>query len=387
MSNNPQIILEILRKTLGTDSAPLHEPIFTGNENQYLLDCVASTFVSSIGQYVVKFEKQLSEFTGAKHVVAVVNGTAALQIALKLVGVEKDQEVLVPALSFVATANAVSYLNAVPHFIDSCLSTMGLDPISLRDWLKFVSEQTAEGCRNKQTGRKIAAIVPMHTFGHPCEMNELVAIANEYNLNLVEDAAEGLGSYYDGKHVGHFGKAGTLSFNGNKVITTGGGGAILTNDRSLADRAKHLTTTAKKAHPWRLEHDEIGYNFRLPNLNAALGVAQMESIETFLASKRKLTALYEAAFQNVQGVDLFVEKEKCTSNYWLQTIILDQSISGERELIIEQTNQAGFLTRPAWKLLHEMQPFSNCPRSPLPNAKKLAKSIINLPSSASLVKC
>jgi perosamine synthetase len=378
-------VIDALRSVLGDGSFALHEPRFGGNEQAYVQECIASTFVSSVGRYVDRFEQDLAAFTGARRAVAVVNGTAALQVALQLAGVQAGDEVIVPTLSFVATANAVHYLGATPHFVDSAEDTLGIDPVALKEWLNHVAEPTVTGSRNRHTGRPIRAIVPMHTFGHPCDLEGLLSIAHDYRLALVEDAAESLGGYYQGQHTGTFGKLGALSFNGNKVITTGGGGAILTNDGRLADRAKHLTTTAKQPHRWDYVHDEIGYNFRMPNLNAALGSAQLEQLPSFLASKRRLAEKYTEAFQNVESVRLMHEPQGCRSNYWLQTLLLDESVADQRDAVLTATNDAGLMTRPAWRLLHQLAPYQQCPSAPLPVAESLARRLINIPSSAFLV--
>jgi aminotransferase in exopolysaccharide biosynthesis len=350
----------------------------------YVRDCIASTFVSSVGAYVSRFEEELARLTGAKRAVAVVNGTAALQVALRLAGVKAGDEVLMPSLSFVATANAARYLGAIPHFVDCHEQTLGVDPLALRDWLNRTTECGADGTCNRATGRRLAALVPMHTFGHPCDLDALLAVAHDFRMPLVEDAAESLGSSYHGRHTGTFGLLGAVSFNGNKVITTGGGGAILTNDDKLADFAKHLTTTAKVPHRWEYVHDEVGYNFRMPNINAALGCAQLEQLPSFLASKRRLAERYREALADLPGARLMTSPSGCESNYWLQTLILDESSAPCRESILAATNDAGFMTRPAWHLLHRLDHYEDCPRAPLPVAESLAMRIINIPSSAGL---
>jgi len=377
-------IINALRNTLGEGNFPLHEPRFAGNEQNYVQECIASTYVSSVGAYVDRFERELAAYTGARRAVAVVNGTAALQVALQLAGVQVNDEVIVPALTFVATANAVQYLGAVPHLADSEEATLGLDPRALRDWLKSVAEPTGDAYRNRQTGRRLRALVPMHTFGHPCDLEGLLAVAHDYRLPLIEDAAESLGSRYQSQHTGTCGLLGTLSFNGNKIITTGGGGAILTNDERLADHAKHLTTTAKLPHRWDYVHDEVGYNFRMPNLNAALGCAQLEQLPEFLASKRRLFERYQAALVEIDGVRLMQEPFGCESNYWLQTLVLSGAIADQRDGILQAINDAGLMTRPAWRLMHQLAPYQECPRAPLPVAESLAQRLINLPSSAGL---
>ena len=378
-------IINALRNSLGEGNFPLHEPRFAGNEQHYVQECIASTYVSSVGAYVDRFERELASYTGIRRAVAVVNGTAALQVALQLAGVKANDEVIVPALTFIATANAVRYLNAVPHLADSEEATLGLDPRALRDWLKSVAVPAGDAYRNRETGRRISAVVPMHSFGHPCDMDGLLAVAHDYRLVVVEDAAESLGSFYQGQHTGTLGLLGTLSFNGNKIITTGGGGAILTNDERLADHAKHLTTTAKQPHRWEYVHDEVGYNFRMPNLNAALGCAQLEQMSEFLASKRRLFERYEAALMKIDEACLMREPSGCESNYWLQTLVLSDAVADQRDAILQATNDAGLMTRPAWRLMHRLEPYAECPRAPLPVAESLERRIVNLPSSAGLV--
>jgi perosamine synthetase len=388
MSNEASIadkIIAAIDAAIGPGPLVLHEPSFRRNEWLYLKECLDSTFVSSVGKFVDRFEADLSNYTGAKHVVAVVNGTAALHISLKLAGVQATDEVLIPALTFVATANAVTYCNAQPHFIDSEEDTLGVDVDKLRDYLNARTEQRESQCVNLASGCVIRALVPMHTFGHPGNLEGLLALAHDFNLALVEDAAESLGSTYHGQHTGTFGLLGTLSFNGNKTITTGGGGAILTNNADLARYAKHLTTTAKLPHAWEYSHDEIAYNYRLPNLNAALGCAQLEQLPDMLTAKRELFQRYSAAFASVQHVKLFIEPQQCQSNYWLQTLLLDDDHADKRDHVLTTTNAAGFMTRPAWTLLHELIPFINCPRMDLAGAKSLAQRIINIPSSPNLL--
>ena len=378
-------VITAIRAVVGTGPVELHEPSFSGNEWLYLKECLDSTFVSSVGKFVDRFELDLANFTGAKHAVAVVNGTAALHIALKLAGVQAGDEVLIPALTFIAPANAVSYCNATPHFVDSEACTLGVDAAKLRDYLISHTDQRAGQCINRATGQVIRALVPMHTFGHPVDVDGLLAVAHDFNIALVEDAAESLGSYYHGQHTGTFGLLGTLSFNGNKTITTGGGGAILTNDSALARHAKHLTTTAKLPHAWEYSHDEIGYNYRLPNLNAALGCAQLEQLPSMLAAKRELFTRYQTAFAAVQSVKLMAEPTECKSNYWLQTLLLNADQAYQRDVILKVTNDAGFMTRPAWILMHKLAPFKDCPRMDLAVAQSLSQRLINIPSSSDLV--
>jgi perosamine synthetase len=377
-------IVEAIRAAIGRDAANLHEPSFDDKEKVYVADCIESTFVSSVGPYVTRFEKQLAEYVGVKRAVAVVNGTAALQIALLLAGVKPGDEVLVPALSFIATANAVHYLGATPHFVDSTERTLGIDPHALREYLNQTVVSSPRGLKNRVTGAPIRALVPMHTFGHPCEMHELLEIAEEFGLVLVEDAAESLGSTYRGQHTGSFGKLSAVSFNGNKIITTGGGGAILTNDVGLADEAKHLTTTAKVPHQWEYVHDRIGYNFRMPNINAALGCAQLEKLPMFVDLKRRLAVAYRNEFSDVHGVKYFREPEGCHSNYWLQTLVLDEGNSNLRDAVLKAANISRLACRPAWSLLSSQAPYRDCPRARLVVSEELEKRIINIPSSSFL---
>lgn len=373
-----------VRSVVGAAPAALHEPRFAGREWEYIKECLDSTFVSSVGKFVDRFEAELATYTGAKHAVAVVNGTAALHVALRLAGVQAQDEVLVPALTFIATANAISYCNAVPHFVESEERCLGVDPVALRSYLGAHTEQRNGLCINKGSGRVIRAIVPMHTFGHPVLLDELLAVAHDFNLVMVEDAAESLGSYYHGRHTGTFGLLGTLSFNGNKTITTGGGGAILTNDSALALRAKHLTTTAKLPHAWYYVHDEIGYNYRMPNLNAALGCAQLEQLPQFIQAKRNLFGRYHEALALVHGIGVQGEPESCSSNYWLQTAVLDRDNVGQHDALLQALNAAGCMSRPAWTLMHQLTPYAACPSMVLPVAESLAARLINIPSSSAL---
>ncbi|NEO35166.1 MAG: LegC family aminotransferase [Moorea sp. SIOASIH] len=378
-------IIKGIQGVVGHDPVPLHEPRFTGCEWDYLKECLDSTFVSSVGQFVDRFERELATYTGANHAVAVVNGTAALHVALRLAGVQPKDEVLIPALTFIATANAVAYCGAIPHLLDSEAHTLGVDPLALRDYLKTIAEISDGQCINRLTNRVIRVLVPMHTFGHPVDLDGLLAVAQDFHLTLIEDAAESLGSWYHGQHTGTFGHMGTLSFNGNKTITTGGGGAILTNDSELARQAKHLTTTAKVPHRWEYVHDQIGYNYRMPNLNAALGCAQLEQLPGFLMAKRCLFEQYQTAFKDVPGVEIMKEPEGCRSNYWLQTLMLEESVASQRDEILAATNTAGLMTRPVWRLMHRLRPYQDCPRMNLPVAEGLERRLINLPSSAGLI--
>lgn len=379
-------VAERIRRVTGGQKVALHEPLLTGNELAYVKDCVETGWVSSVGSYVDRFEKDLAAITGAAHAVAVSNGTSGLQVALQLVGVRPGDEVLVPALSFVATANAVSHCGAMPHFVDSDVATLGVDVEAMGRYMREMADIRADGAYNRRTGCRIAAVVPMHTFGHPVDMPALQALAELYALPIVEDAAESLGSWIGATHTGNFGRCAVLSFNGNKVVTTGGGGAILTNDPILAKRAKHLTTTAKQPHAWAFFHDEVGYNFRMPNINAALGCAQLERLETFLAAKRELTQRYLAAFADLDEVTLFVERPGTRANYWLQTLVLAPGEAHQRDAILAATNAAGQMTRPVWELLPSLPMYRGCETMPLRAATDLAARIVNLPSSPQLIE-
>jgi perosamine synthetase len=363
----------------GKDFIPLHEPRFVGNERKYVLDCIDSTFVSSVGKYVDDFEKQLAKYTNAKYAVACVNGTAALHMALIVAGVEQNNLVITQPLSFIATCNAISYIKASPLFIDVDMATMGLSPIKLQDYLNEFAVIDAQGnCIHKVTKQKISACVPMHTFGHPCKIDEIAKICNEYNIVLIEDAAESIGSYYKEKHTGTFGKLAAFSFNGNKTITSGGGGAIITNDEALAKKAKYLTTQAKVPHKWDFVHDEIGYNYRLPNLNAAFLCAQMEQLNLFVENKRELAQLYKQFFKNSEVI-FFEESEDSKSNYWLNTVLFKDKET--RDKFLEYSNSNGVMTRPAWALMTRLVMFKDCLRGNLNNSLNLEDRIVNIPSS------
>jgi perosamine synthetase len=377
-------ILQAIQSVVGSGPAVLHEPLFAGNEWSYLRECLDSNYVSSVGGFVDRFETDLAAFTGAAHAVAIVNGTAALHLALRLAGVTKGDEVLAPSLTFVATANSISYCGGIPHFVDVQESTLGLDPQALVEYLRSTAEIRGGQCVNRRTGRVIRALVAMHTFGHPVDIKAVLAVAQEFRLAVVEDAAESLGSLYHGRHTGTFGLMGTLSFNGNKTITTGGGGAILTNDLDLATRARHLATTAKVPRRWEYLHDDIGYNYRMPNINAALGCAQLEQLPGFLAAKRRVYERFRDAFAEVPQSRIVKEPEGCQSNYWLQTLLLDEAVADWRDAVLSATNNAGLMTRPAWTLMHRLPSYSGCPRMHLPVAESLDRRVINLPSSALL---
>lgn len=358
----------------------LHEPEFRGHEWDYVKECLDTGWVSTAGKFVDEFERQLAAYTGAAHAVAVVNGTAALHLALLMAGVESGDEVLVPTLSFVATANAVAYCQAVPHFVEADPATLGMDPVRLDAWLEEVAERGMRGCINRRSGRRIAAVVPMHTFGHPVDLGGLLAVAERWGLPMVEDAAESLGSRYKGRHCGTFGRLAAVSFNGNKIMTTGGGGAILTNDPVLAARTKHLSSTAKKPHPWLFEHDAVGFNYRLPNINAALGCAQLEQVPAFVERKRALAERYRRELAGVEGVRFVSEPEGARSNYWLNVALVPEET---RDDVLRATNGANLMTRPAWTLLHTLPMYRSCPRmDDLGVAESLERRLINLPSSS-----
>lgn len=371
--------VESVKAMYGKEFVPLHEPTFNEKELEYVTDCVKTGWVSSVGAYVTRFEEDLAKYVGVKRAVAVVNGTAALHIALKVAGVEADDEVLMPSLTFIATANAVTYCNAIPHFIDVHEDTLGVDPFKLDTYLTDIAEIRNGELYNKESNRRIKALVPMHTFGHAVHVDELLALAEKYHLVIVEDAAESLGTYYKGKHTGSFGKVNAMSFNGNKIITTGGGGAILTDDEELADFAKHLTTTAKVAHKWEYVHDEIGYNYRMPNLNAALGCAQLEKIDKFLSNKKQLITKYEKLVADLEGVHLFQQPLHSNSNYWLQTLVLDDSLN--RDDVLAFLNEHGVMSRPIWQPMHELEMFKACPMMDLAVTEMLKKRIVNIPST------
>lgn len=361
---------------------PLAIPVFVGNEKKYLEECIDTTFVSSVGQFVDRFEKDMAAYTGCKRAVVCVNGTNALHMSLMLAGVERDDEVLTQALTFIATCNALSYIGAHPVFIDVDKTTMGLSPDAIKEWLVKNIEIRNGQCYNKNTGRRVKACVPMHTFGHPVRIEEIAQICEEYHIELVEDAAESIGSLYKGKHTGTFGKVGAISFNGNKTITTGGGGMMLFNDEELGALAKHLTTQAKIPHRWEFRHDHIGYNYRMPNINAALGCAQLENLDKFVESKRQVAAEYAEFFKNIDDIDFFTEPENCYSNYWLNAVILRDKEAQQE--FLQQTNDNGVMTRPIWELMNRLPMFENCENDGLKNTIWFADRVVNIPSSVRL---
>lgn len=380
-------VLERLGRVLGPadDFIPLHVPEFNGGEKALVTECIDTGWVSSVGSFVDQFERDVATACDTAYGVAVVNGTAALELAMKVVGVRPGDEVLMPALTFVATANAAHHLGAIPHFVDSAEGTLGLDPVALGAHLRRIGEARPDGLYNRATGRRISCVVPMHVFGHPVDLDGLAAVADEFGLVIVEDAAESLGSRYKGRACGSFGRVGAVSFNGNKIVTTGGGGAIVTDDEALARRAKHLSTTAKVPHPWTFKHDEPGYNYRLPNLNAALGVAQMAQLGERVEKKRRLARRYIDSFADFNGGATFAEPEGAESNYWLNALVLAPGTTeAARNALLDGLNAAGYMARPVWTLMHKLPFHADAPRALLPVAEDLEPRIVNLPSSAML---
>ncbi len=373
-------ILDFIKQTFGKDKIPLHEPKFIGNEKKYLIDCIDSGFVSSVGKYVNEFESKFAKIVNSKFAVATSNATSALHVALKLGGVGSNDEVITQPLTFIATCNAISYLNAKPIFIDVDVDTLGFSPVSLQNFLDKNCEIKDGFCINKTSGKIVKACLPMHTFGLPCHISEIKEICDTWHINLIEDAAESLGSYYKGKHTGTFGKLGAFSFNGNKIVTSGGGGVIVTDDEALAKRAKHITTTAKIPHPYEYVHDEIGFNYRMPNLNAALLVAQLENLELFLKSKRELAMIYKEFFAKFNDVKFIDEPADARSNFWLNAVLFESH--EKRDEFLKFSNENGVFTRPIWQLMNELDMFKDCQRDELKNAKFLSDRIVNIPSSA-----
>ena len=373
-------IVNYIRKTFNQPEAfiPLHAPVFRGNEKKYLLDTIDSTFVSSVGAYVDRFEEMMQDITEAAKAVATVNGTSALQVALRLAGVKENDEVITQALTFVATANAIAYNGATPIFIDVDIDTMGLSPKAVAEFLDEFGEKREDGCYNKKTDKRIAACLPMHTFGFPVHLDELVAVCKEWNIPIVEDAAESLGSEYKGKHTGSFGYLGIFSFNGNKTVTCGGGGAIVTDDIELGEKGKFLTTTAKQPHPYEFYHDELGYNFRMPNLNAALACAQLEQLDSIIENKRELALMYAEFFAD-NGIKFRTELPNTKANYWLMCVELENR--KERDFFLKETNQNSVMTRPIWQLMYRLPMYADCQRGQQKNAEYLEDVIVNIQSS------
>jgi len=372
-------ILVFIRSLYPNESpVPLHAPRFLGNEKKYLSECVDSTFVSYVGSFVTDFEEHIKRLTGARFAVALVNGTAALQMVLLAAGIRPGDEVITQALTFVATAAGIKHAGAEPAFIDVDRETLGMSPDSLKSYLALNADARPEGIFDKSTGRRIAAIMPMHTFGHPVRIDEVVAVASDYGIQVIEDAAESLGSYYKGQHTGRFGRAAIFSFNGNKPVTTGGGGMMITDDEDLAERVRHLSTTAKRKHRWEFYHDEVGYNLRLPNVNAALGCAQMEYFDRIIASKREIAEHYKGFFTSI-GVPFFVEPSSSCANYWLNVIMM--SDRADRDQFLAYSNDHGVQTRPIWTLLNKLPPYADCAHGSLGNAEWFEDRVVNIPSS------
>ena len=372
-------IINFIQETYQTkEFIPLHEPKFIGNEKKYLDECIDSTYVSSVGEFVSKFEEKIAKYTCAKYAVATCNGTSALHISLKLANVDENCEVITQPITFVATCNAISYCNAKPIFIDVDRDTMGLSPSSLKSFLASNTEVVNNQCINNKTGKVIRACVPMHSYGHPCRIDEIKEICDEYSIFLIEDAAESLGSFFKNQHTGTFGKLGVISFNGNKIITAGGGGCIITNNEILAKKAKHLTTTAKVVHKWDFNHDMIGYNYRMPNLNAALLLAQLEKLNSFIENKRNLAKKYEIFFKNMEYT-FFREPEESKSNYWLNSVIFGDK--SQRDKFLEETNSRGVMTRPIWKMMNKLSMYKDAQSDDLINSKWLEDRVVNIPSS------
>jgi len=384
-SSSVEALVSTIHAVAGNASSGLHEPVFAGNEKAYLNDCIDTGFVSSAGEYVTLFEQELSKFTGAPHAIAVVNGSTALHLALVAIGVKPGDEVIVPALSFVATANAVAHAGATPHFVDVGEETWGLDPVALQNYLATVGHNVGGRLMNSETGRPITAIVPMHTLGHPANMQGIKGVAEEYGLLIVEDAAESLGSMIGDTHTGLFGRVGIFSFNGNKTITTGGGGALVTSDPELASHIRHLSTTARIPHRFEFDHDEIGYNYRMPNVNAALGVAQMEQLPVFLASQLELFERYQNAFADWTEVEVKMGVKGTKSNYWLQALYLSEGLDFDRDKVITNALSQGLPVRPMWKPLNLIGAHATSPSAPTPVAHEVYERVVCLPSSTSLV--
>lgn len=375
--------IQFIKELYGNQNfTPLSVPVFAGNEKKYLNECIDSSFVSSVGMFVDRFEEEMERYTGAKKAVVCVSGTNALHVSLMLVGVNRDDEVITQALTFIATCNAISYIGAYPVFIDVDRSTMGLSPDAMKEWLVKNAEVRNGECWNKHSGRRIKACLPMHTFGHPVRIEEMADVCEEWHIELVEDAAESIGSTYKGKHTGTFGKIGAISFNGNKTITTGGGGMLLFKDEELGAYAKHITTQAKVPHRWEFRHDCIGYNYRMPNINAALGCAQLENLDRYIVDKRETAAAYTEFFNGIDDITFFTEPENCFSNYWLNVVIMKDK--NAKLSFLQETNDNGVMTRPIWELMNRLPMFDNCENDGLKNTTWFADRVVNIPSSVKL---
>jgi perosamine synthetase len=379
----PDDIIKSIKNVVGKQKHHLHEPLFFGNEIKYLKKTITTNLVSSVGPFVKKFEDQITKFTKSKYAISVVNGTEALHLSLVACGVKNNDEVLVPTITFVGTANAIVYSGGIPHFVDSEFETLGIDPLKLEKYLEEITIKKGKFYFNKKTKRRIKAIIPVHVFGNICKIHKLLKIAKKYNLVVIEDAAEALGSFFKNKHAGTFGLVGCFSFNGNKIITTGGGGAIITNNKSLSKKIRHLSTTAKINHRWEYIHDAVGYNFRMPNINAAIGSAQIENLNKFLISKRKLFLKYCKDFSKVNDVRLIKNPEFSKSNNWLNTIFIKNSSIKKRNKVLSLGQKNRIFLRPVWKPLHTLKHLNKMPKMNLDAAKKIYESCINLPSSAS----
>ena len=376
-------ITKFIHQLYGTEGmVPLHAPLFIGNEKKYLNECIGTTYVSSVGKFVDRFEDGIATYTGARKAVVCVSGTNALHMAMLLSGVERNDEVLTQALTFIATCNAISYIGAYPVFIDVDMDTLGLSPKAVEEWLESNADIRKGECFNRRTGRRIKACVPMHTFGHPVKIDELAELCRDWHIELVEDAAESIGSLYKGRHTGTFGKVGAISFNGNKTITTGGGGMLLFQDEELGKLAKHLTTQAKVSHRWAFVHDHIGYNYRMPNINAALGCAQLENIDRYIENKRETAAIYADFFKDMSDITFFTEPDNSRSNYWLNVVMFKDKTAQQE--FLEYTNDHGVMTRPVWELMNRLEMFKHCETDGLKNTQWLADRIVNIPSGVRL---
>ena len=378
-------VTEAIQSAIGGKSAQLHEPKFQGNEWAYLRECLDSAYVSSVGPFVDKFESLLCEYTGSSFAIAMVNGTAALHVAVLAAGVASGDEVLLPSLTFVATPNAVSYSGAIPHFIEIEENSFGIDPKLLEEYLDTITYIKNGECINKKTNRVIRAIIPMHVFGRIGNMPEILKVAEKYRLIVIEDGAESLGSKYQGKHAGTFGRLSALSFNGNKIITTGGGGAVLTDDEELAHKVRHISTTAKLPHRWAYIHDQVGYNYRMPNINAALGCAQLEQIDFFISEKKRLFVAYKNALRNIPELYLMEDSKDCKSNHWLQALMLKKEVAHLRDDLLDLLNSHGIGSRPIWTLMHKLEPFKNCPKMDLKISESIEGRCINIPSGVGII--